>query len=97
MFSGNVLESVEKISGRKLADLPTYRMRARKKMTRNLILDILGPLFTMGAAMYVGRLAGGYFGIRAGFWIGLLAGFLGGFLAAWMVRSVWGRLSGIIA
>ena len=35
--------------------------------------------------------------LHAGFWIGLLAGFLGGFLAAWMVRSVWGRLSGIIA
>ncbi len=64
----------------------------REKMTRNLILDLLGLLLTMGAAMYAGRLAGGYFGIHAGFWIGLLAGFVGGFLAAWMVRSVWGKL-----
>jgi hypothetical protein len=69
----------------------------REKMTRNLILDLLGLLFTMGAAMYVGRLAGGYFGFRAGFWVGLLAGFVGGFLAAWLVRSAWGKLSGIMA
>ena len=64
----------------------------REKMTRNLILDLLGLLLTMGAAMYVGRLAGGYFGFHAGFWIGLLAGFVGGFLAAGMVRSMWGKL-----
>ena len=69
----------------------------REKMVRNLVLDLIGLLVTMGAAMYVGRLAGGYFGIRAGFWIGLLAGFLGGFLAAWMVRSVWGKLVGAVA
>jgi len=64
----------------------------REKMIRNLALNLLGLLFTLGAAMYIGRLAGGYFGIRAGFWIGLFAGFLGGFLAAWVVRSIWGRL-----
>ena len=69
----------------------------REKMTRNLILDLLGLLLTMGAAMYAGRLAGGYFGIHAGFWIGLLAGFVGGFLAAGMVRSVWGKLVGAVA
>jgi hypothetical protein len=62
-----------------------------EKMIRNLSLDIIGLLLTMGTAMYVGRLAGGYFGLHAGFWIGLLAGFLGGFAAAWGVRSVWGR------
>ena len=64
----------------------------REKMIRNLALDLLGLLLTMGAAMYIGRLAGGYFGIRAGSWIGLFAGFLSGFLAAWLVRSIWGRL-----
>jgi hypothetical protein len=69
----------------------------REKMTRNLILDLFGLLFTMGAAMYIGRLAGAYFGIHNGFWIGLLAGFLGGFLAAWMVRSVWGKLVSVSA
>ena len=64
----------------------------REKMVHNMFFDLLGLLLTMGAAMYAGRLAGGYFGIRNGFWIGLLAGFAGGFLAAWTARSVWGRL-----
>ena len=59
---------------------------------RNLAFDIISLLLTMGAAMYVGRLAGGYFGLRTGFWFGMLAGFLGGFVAAWMVRAVFGRL-----
>lgn len=69
----------------------------REKMTRNLILDLFGLLFTMGAAIYIGRLAGGYFGFRAGFWVGLLAGFVGGFLAAWLVRSAWGKLVSVLA
>jgi len=64
----------------------------REKMIRNLILDLLGLLVTMGAAMYIGRFAGGYFGVHSGFWIGLLAGFAGGFLAAWVARSAWSRL-----
>ena len=64
----------------------------REKMTRNLSLDLLGLLFTIGAALYAGRFAGSYFGIRAGMWAGLIAGFAGGFLAAWMVRSVWGKM-----
>ena len=64
----------------------------REKMIRNLTLDILGFLLTMGAAMYAGGMAGGYLGLRAGLWIGLLAGFAGGFLAAWVVRSTWGKL-----
>lgn len=64
----------------------------REKMVRNLTLDILGFLLTMGAAMYAGGMAGGYLGLRAGLWIGLLAGFAGGFLAAWVVRSSWGKL-----
>jgi hypothetical protein len=64
----------------------------REKMVRNLTLDILGFLLTMGAAMYAGGMAGGYLGLRAGLWIGLLAGLAGGFLAAWLVRSMWGKL-----
>jgi hypothetical protein len=63
-----------------------------EKMIRTLTLDLLGLLLTMAAAMYVGRLAGGYFGLHVGFWVGLLAGLIGGFVAAWAVRSVWGRL-----
>jgi hypothetical protein len=69
----------------------------REKMTRNMVIDLFGLLLTMGAAMYTGRLAGGYFGIRAGFWVGLLAGFVGGFLAAWLVRSAWGKLVSVLA
>jgi len=64
----------------------------REKMIRNLAFDIFGFLLTMGAAMYIGRLTGGYFGLHNGFWFGLLAGFAGGFVVAWAVRSVWGRL-----
>lgn len=64
----------------------------REKMIQNLAFDIIGLLLTMGAAIYVGRLTGGYVGLHNGFWFGLLAGFLGGFVAAWAVRSVWGRL-----
>jgi hypothetical protein len=64
----------------------------REKMIRNLTLDILGFLLTMGAAMYAGGMAGGYLGLQTGIWFGLLAGFAGGFLAAWVVRSAWGKL-----
>ena len=64
----------------------------REKMVRNLALDFLGLLLTLGAAMYAGGVAGGYLGLRAGFWFGLLAGFAGGFLATWGMRSAWGRL-----
>ena len=64
-------------------------------MLRNTSLDLLGLALTMGAAIYFGRLAGGYFGLRSGIWVGLLAGFMGGFGAAWAVRSVWGRVSGL--
>lgn len=63
-----------------------------EKMIRNLAFDLSGLLLTMGAALYVGRLAGGYVGLHNGFWFGLLAGFLGGFVAAWAIRSIWGRL-----
>ena len=64
----------------------------RERMARNLSLDLLGLLFTMGVAMFIGRWAGSYVGLRAGFWVGLVAGFASGFLAAWGMRSVWGRL-----
>jgi len=63
----------------------------REKMSRNLSLDLLGLLLTMGTAIYAGRLAGDYFGNLAGLWIGLISAFAGGFLAAWAIRSAWGR------
>jgi len=64
----------------------------REKMVRNLLLDLLGFLLMMGAAMYAGRIVGEYLGLRAGIWAGLMAGFAGGFLAAWVVRFAWGRV-----
>ena len=63
----------------------------REKMIRNLTVDLLGFVLSIGTAMYAGRIAGGFVGQRVGFWIGLLAGFAGGFLAAWAVRSAWGK------
>ena len=57
----------------------------REKMIRNLALNLLSLLLTMGAAMYAGR------------WAGLVAGFAGGFAAGFAVRSVWGRVSGVVA
>ena len=64
-------------------------------MIRNLTPDLLELIFTMGAALYVGRLEGEYFSIRAGMWVGLIAGFAGGFLAVWMVRSIWVKMVGM--
>ena len=65
---------------------------SRDKMIRYLTFDLLGLLFTLVAAIFGGRFAGGFIGLHAGFWFGLLAGFAGGFMAAWGIRAVWGRL-----
>jgi hypothetical protein len=64
----------------------------RERMVRDLLLDLLGFLLAMGAAVVRGRDGRQALGPRAGLWAGLLAGFAGGFLAAWAVRSAWGRL-----
>ena len=68
----------------------------REKMIRNILRDLLGLVFTMGAAMYVGRSAGNYFGLKNGFWAGLAAGFAGGFTAAWCVQILWRRLFAVV-
>jgi hypothetical protein len=72
----------------------TYKQAecTREKMIRNLSLDLLGFLLTLGAAMYAGRLAGTYVGLSTGLWFGLIAGFIGGFLSAWVVRFAWSKL-----
>ena len=65
----------------------------REKMTRNISLDLVGLLLTMAAAIFAGGQAGGWAGLRGGLWAGLGAGFLAGFLAAWVVRSLWGKVT----
>jgi hypothetical protein len=68
----------------------------REKMVHNLSLDLIGLLLTMAAAIFVGGQAGHWAGVRTGLWTGLAAGFLVGFLAAWIVRSVWGRVTKLV-
>ena len=65
----------------------------REKMTRNISLDLIGLLLTMAAAIYAGGQAGGWAGLHLGLWAGLAAGFATGFVAAWVVRSLWGKVT----
>ena len=67
---------------------------------RNTALDLVGLALTMGAAIWLGRLAGGYAGMAVGsragqLWgmlAGISAGMMAGFIAAWSVGRVWGRV-----
>jgi len=63
----------------------------REKMICNILIDLLGLGLVIGAAIYIGRLAGAYFGLQSGLWIGLLSGFLGGFITAWLIKALWGK------
>ena len=73
----------------------------RSEFIRNTFLDLLGLALTMGAAMWLGRLAGGYtgqnVGIKAGQgWgmaAGIAAGMIAGFGAAFLVGKIWGVVS----
>ncbi len=73
----------------------------RSEFIRTTILDLLGLALTMGAAMWLGRLAGGYagqiVGIKAGQgWAmaaGIAAGMIAGFGAAFLVGKLWGMVS----
>ena len=56
---------------------------------RNTALDLLG----LGAAMWLGRLAGGYAGQNWGMLAGILAGVIVGFISAFLVQRIWGKLS----
>jgi len=62
----------------------------RAKFTRNVLLDMLGFLFAVAAASYVGGVAGTRLGASFGLWAGLIAGMLVAFLAAWGVLKLWG-------
>src|SRR3990172_2662183 len=62
----------------------------RIKFTRNVLLDMLGFLFAVAAASYLGGVAGTRLGASFGLWAGLIAGMLVAFLAAWGVLKLWG-------
>jgi hypothetical protein len=68
-----------------------------EKMNRNLYLDIFSQLLTMIIAIFTGGKVGQWAGLQAGMWAGLLEGFAVGFLAAWVVRSLWGKVVGVLA
>ena len=51
---------------------------ARKQFIRNTIIDLLGLALTMGTAIWLGRLAGGYAGQAVGINIGLGWGMIAG-------------------
>ena len=62
--------------------LPPYRQGqiTRIKFTRNILLDILGLLLTIGAASYLGGMAGVWasnYGLWTGFAAGMIIGFAG--------------------
>jgi len=63
------------------------------RLTRNVLLDILGLLLAIGAAMYLGGMAGTRLGTSFGMWAGLIAGIGFAFLAAWGVRKLWVKVS----
>ena len=71
------------------------------EFSRNTFLDLLGLALTMGAAMWLGRLAGGFagqaVGIKArqgwGMAAGIAAGMIAGFGAAFLVGKFWGKVS----
>ena len=73
----------------------------KSEFTRNTFLDLLGIALTMSAAMWLGRLLGGYAGQAVGSKIGqawgmiagIAAGMVGGFAAAFVVGRVWGGIN----
>jgi hypothetical protein len=74
--------------------IPPYKQGqiTRIKLTRNILLDVLGLLLTICMASYLGFMAGG-FASRYGIWIGLAMGMAVGFSAAWLARQTWARVA----
>lgn len=70
----------------------------RSEFFRNTALDLLGLVLTMAAAIWLGRLVGGYAAQRMGastlaIIVSLLAALTAGFIAAWLVQRLWRRLT----
>jgi hypothetical protein len=77
--------------------LPPYKQGqlTRVKFTRNILLDILGLLLTIGAASYLGGMAG-VWASNYGLWTGFAVGMVIGFAGALGVRSAWGRMVKVV-
>jgi len=65
------------------------------KFIRNILLDILGLLLTIGAASYLGGMAG-VWASNYGLWTGFAVGMIIGFAGALGVRSIWGRMLKVV-
>ena len=65
---------------------------SRIKFTRSILLDVLGLLLTIGAASYLGFMAGGW-ASTYGIWTGMVVGMAVGFSAAWLIREAWARVT----
>ncbi|MCJ7435308.1 MAG: hypothetical protein MUO77_17655 [Anaerolineales bacterium] len=77
--------------------LPSYKQGklTRIKFTRNILLDLLGLLLTIGAASYLGGRAGTW-ASNYGLWTGLAVGMMVGFAGALGMRSLWGKVVKVV-
>ena len=66
---------------------------SKTEFFRNTALDLLGLALTMGAAMWLGRLAGNYAGTSWGMLAGIIAGMAVGFGIAFLAQKVWGKVA----
>ena len=73
--------------------IPPYKQGkvTRHKLARNILFDLLGLLLTIGAASYLGGMAGSLTSVY-GLWIGLAVGMTVGFAGALGVRLLWERM-----
>ncbi len=65
----------------------------RSEFIRNTIIDLLGITLVMGAAMWLGRLIGGYAGANWGLLAGIIAGMAVGFGVAFLARKVFKKVT----
>ncbi|MBT3338820.1 MAG: hypothetical protein HN855_03270 [Anaerolineae bacterium] len=108
--SSRILSTIVLVFGIELAIIFTVHRNWESKksnkltniqFTRNTFLDLLGLALTMGAAIWLGRLAGDYagqaVGVEAGQTWGMIAGIVAGmgagFAGALIAGRVWGRVS----
>ena len=63
------------------------------QFARNTTIDLLGLALTMGAAMWLGRMVGGYASETLGVIAGIVAGMVVGFGAALVIGKLWGKVS----
>ncbi len=66
---------------------------SKANFLRNTVLDLLGLALTMGVAMWLGRLAGGYAGQNWGMLAAIVVGIAVGFGVALLVHKLWGKIT----